>query len=450
MRNRDPHQALKSEVVSRNNANYLEILLVRLQWAKDEIGFSAHVNPSSYGTSGIQHTDFLNYLGFSPSNCSFTSGRKCYTRWVDEDFDPKAFGDAFNNAYALLVGAQQGLQNCGFALRQPEGWGYFYGKPSRSSRAGEFSLPGDGHTGMKIESMKQSEDDTFLYRFTWIETGREKGWITHYHPKHPPLSSELQGVFTYLGLQHFNSCPEFDFEPCFFRSVRFVSRGDSPFDSNVDSAHGIFDAHATQFSPAIQKLLSANAEIEQIGFPFLIQGKPMDRLGVDIEIKTKRPEKLKSISVATPRTPMNAKPRAETVATPESFDVAISFAGTERVYAQRLAEIVRNAGHSVFYDEFFPEYLWGKNLYVTFDEIFRKRARFCVIFVSKDYKDRAWTNREIQSAQARALNEKGGEYILPIKVDDTELDGMHPTIGYIPLTTGIEKIGELLIKKLNL
>ena len=44
------------------------------------------------------------------------------------------------------------------------------------------------------------------------------------------------------------------------------------------------------------------------------------------------------------------------------FDVAISFAGTERNYAEQLATIVKNAGFSVFYDEFYPEYLWGKNL----------------------------------------------------------------------------------------
>jgi hypothetical protein len=252
----------------------------------------------------------------------------------------------------------------------------------------------------------------------------------------------LQGVVTYLGLQQFNSCPEFDFEPCFFRSVRFESRGDSAFDSNVEFAHRAFDSHAAQFSPAIQKLLSANAEIEQVGFPFLIKGNPIDRLGIDIEHKTTRPPE-------QPKVASNATPKTATTAAPESFDVAISFAGTERPYAKQLAELARNAGFSVFYDEFFPEFLWGKNLYVTFDEIFRKRARYCVIFVSKEYQNRVWTNHEIRSAQARALNEKGREYILPIKVDDTELDGLLPTISYLPLETSIDKIGTILIKKMR-
>jgi hypothetical protein len=93
--------------------------------------------------------------------------------------------------------------------------------------------------------------------------------------------------------------------------------------------------------------------------------------------------------------------------------------------------------------------LWGKNLVDTFDEIYRKRARYCVMFVSKEYKERMWTNHERQSAQVRALNEKRKEYILPIKVDDTELDAMAPTIGYVPLEIGIDKIAELLVKKLE-
>jgi hypothetical protein len=131
------------------------------------------------------------------------------------------------------------------------------------------------------------------------------------------------------------------------------------------------------------------------------------------------------------------------------FDVAISFAGPQRDSAEALASIVRDAGFSVFYDEFHPEALWGKNLVDVFDAIYRKRARFCVMFVSKEYKERIWTNHERQSAQARALKEKGNEYILPIRVDDTELDGMPETIGYRPLSEGVEKIAELLIKKLR-
>jgi len=35
--------------------------------------------------------------------------------------------------------------------------------------------------------MQQTEDDTFLFRFSFIETDSEKGFVTHYQPNHPPL-----------------------------------------------------------------------------------------------------------------------------------------------------------------------------------------------------------------------------------------------------------------------
>ena len=232
-------------------------------------------------------------------------------------------------------------------------------------------------------------------------------------------------------MKSFSQCLEYDFEPCYWRFIAFRPRGDSFFESNADIAHGWFDAHPQYFASGIKKLLTANADIEKTGLNFLPFQAPSIRLNTDIEKKITRPT-----------VPIQSKNKT-------SFDVAISFAGTEREYAEKLATILRENGFSVFYDEFFPEYLWGKNLVDTFDEIFRKRAQHCVIFISKEYKERIWTNHERQSAQARALQEKGKDYILPIRIDETELDGMPPTIGYIPIKKGIQKIGEILMKKLQ-
>jgi hypothetical protein len=136
-------------------------------------------------------------------------------------------------------------------------------------------------------------------------------------------------------------------------------------------------------------------------------------------------------------------------ALPTNFDVAISFAGSERELAEKLAEKLRAAGIIVFYDNFYPEHLWGKNLTAFFDEIYRKRAKFCMILVSKEYKDRQWTNHELRSAQAKALELKGQEYILPVKIDDTELEGLPPNVGYVSISLGVEKIADMLIKKLQ-
>jgi hypothetical protein len=432
---------LKSEVVARANEGDLEAVLARLQWGKNDVGYSLHVNPSSFSLAGLQKTDFLAYLGFQRSDkCTFTQFKRCFVRWVNEGFDVQLFVSSFNRAFERLVAAQNGLEACGFVLPQPEGWGFFNGRAA-TRRSGPRSLSGDGHMAQTVQSMKSTEDDTFLFKFSFIDTGREKGFVTHYRPKHPPLSPELQSVFKYLGLRLFDECPEFDFEPCHYRTLPFESRGNSVFDSNTEYAHRGFDAHAPRLSGAIKSLLEANAEIEKTGLVFLPFEKPAERMRQEIR---------STIALAP-------KPAANTVAKgakagdplPDRFDVAVSFAGTERALAEQLARAIRDAGYAVFYDNFYPEHLWGKNLATFFDEIFRKRARFCVMFVSKEYRDRKWTSHEARSAQARALEAKGNEYILPIKIDGTELDGLPPIIGYVPISLGIDKISETLVKKLQ-
>jgi hypothetical protein len=55
------------------------------------------------------------------------------------------------------------------------------------ARVHRAELSGDGHTATSIKQMKRSEDEKFFYHFTFIETDREKGFVTHYRPRRPPL-----------------------------------------------------------------------------------------------------------------------------------------------------------------------------------------------------------------------------------------------------------------------
>jgi hypothetical protein len=139
------------------------------------------------------------------------------------------------------------------------------------------------------------------------------------------------------------------------------------------------------------------------------------------------------------------------VPTPGQFeyDVALSFAGEDRPIAQKLAYLLRERGIRVFYDEFEKAHLWGTNLYDYLTDLYRDRARYCIIFVSEHYERKAWTKVERQAAQARAfLQEK--EYILPIQLNDIKLTGMPETVGYIDMReTRLEEIAELIIKKLG-
>jgi hypothetical protein len=136
---------------------------------------------------------------------------------------------------------------------------------------------------------------------------------------------------------------------------------------------------------------------------------------------------------------------------PQTFDVALSFAGPQRPLAETLAKKVTDAGFVPFYDDFYPEHLWGKNLVEFFDGIYRTRSRYCVMLISEDYLNREWTILERQSAQARALKEKGQDYILPIQVGETpvEVPGL-TTTGHLPLGKySIEQVGDMLVARLR-
>lgn len=433
---RDLHQSLKSEVIATKISGSGKFVVAKLQWGKIDVGYSLHVDPNGYSISGgYQTTDFLSHIGFQSSTCPFTGGGKCFCKWVDADFDLEKFVPLFDSGFNKMCEAQKDLERCGFLFDNPEGLSYFGMGSGRQHRSSDY-YDGDGHTAAESKFFKTVEDSVFYFKFTWLKNDdRDKGWVIHYRPKNGHMTAELSSVFNYLKINNALECPQYDFESCRWRYIAYESYGDSDsFDNgNTNAAHAWFNAHEEFFSKGIEKLLSSNTDIEKAGLHFLPLIPPQQRNEEDIRQRTFVPE-LKS---------------PKSVTKDFDFDVAISFAGTDRENAEKLAVSVRNAGFSVFYDNFYPEDLWGKDLTIYFDEIFRKRSRYCVIFASKEYNAREWTIHERRSAYARSLAEKGNEYILPIKIDETELDGLPPTICYLPISLGIEKVSEILVKKLN-
>ncbi len=148
------------------------------------------------------------------------------------------------------------------------------------------------------------------------------------------------------------------------------------------------------------------------------------------------------------------KPDQPEIVSPENlqkqqYDVVISFAGEDRDYAERLATLLKRDGFKVFYDKYEEADLWGKNLYEHLTEIYSKHGKYCVMFLSKYYAAKQWPSLERKAAQARAFKEHE-EYILPIRIDDTEIPGLLDTVLYQDLRKkSIEEIYEILKRKLS-
>jgi len=131
------------------------------------------------------------------------------------------------------------------------------------------------------------------------------------------------------------------------------------------------------------------------------------------------------------------------------YDIALSFASENRKIAETFARRLDGSGYSVFYDEYEQDRLWGSDLTVKLGEVYSGMARYCLIIVSKHYIKKMWTNHERQYALSRLLR-KGGDYILPLKVDDSKIPGLPPTIAYLSLSNrSIDEIYQILLKKLG-
>lgn len=131
------------------------------------------------------------------------------------------------------------------------------------------------------------------------------------------------------------------------------------------------------------------------------------------------------------------------------YHIAISFAGEDREVAKQIADKLTLENYKVFYDEYEQASLWGKDLYSHLSDVYKKRAKYCLMIISDSYSKKQWTSLERKSAQARAF-EQNEEYILPLRLDETEIPGVQSTVGYVDFNkVGLEETLNLIKQKLN-
>jgi hypothetical protein len=133
----------------------------------------------------------------------------------------------------------------------------------------------------------------------------------------------------------------------------------------------------------------------------------------------------------------------------DKYHIALSFAGEDREYVDKVAQRLQEKGVKVFYDKFEETTLWGKDLYTYLSDVYQNQAFYTVMFISDKYRQKLWTNHERMNAQARAFSESR-EYILPAFFDTSiEVPGVLKTTGYVNLA-GLppEEFADRIIDKL--
>jgi hypothetical protein len=135
------------------------------------------------------------------------------------------------------------------------------------------------------------------------------------------------------------------------------------------------------------------------------------------------------------------------------YDIAFSFAGEQRDYVYEVYRILTEEYNvKVFYDKDKEIEIknWGGDLGEIFQQVYEKQSKWCLMFISKDYKDKFWAIHEKRSALSRAIRDKG-VYLLPARFDDTEIEGIPKTTAYIDISKKTPRdFSEFVIGKLEI
>ena len=113
------------------------------------------------------------------------------------------------------------------------------------------------------------------------------------------------------------------------------------------------------------------------------------------------------------------------------YDVALSFAREDRPIAEQFIHLLEQKNVKIFPDEYgvADADLWGTDMLDHLVNLYARKARYCVLLVSRHYPLKTWTHADRASARERALRDPN-EYILPIQIDDNEVPGMTKAKGY--------------------
>ncbi len=111
------------------------------------------------------------------------------------------------------------------------------------------------------------------------------------------------------------------------------------------------------------------------------------------------------------------------------YDAAISFAREDRTRAEELGRLLESKNINILYSEAQGADLGGGDFVNHIAELYRTKAQFCLMLISRHYPLKRWTEVERTDAQEHALRD-AEKYILPIRLDDVDVPGLTEVSGY--------------------
>src|SRR5688572_4645957 len=110
------------------------------------------------------------------------------------------------------------------------------------------------------------------------------------------------------------------------------------------------------------------------------------------------------------------------------YDVAISCAEEDLGIAEQIAASFKTEGVSYFlYTEHRAEH-WGKDLFKVSLDKYGAESKYVLMLISSTYIKKHWSDLERQISQT--VQRVGEEFILPLRIDDTPVDGLSKNILY--------------------
>ncbi len=135
---------------------------------------------------------------------------------------------------------------------------------------------------------------------------------------------------------------------------------------------------------------------------------------------------------------------------PFKYDIAFSFAEENRDFVDRVAEHLRNSSIEIYYDDHERINNWGEDLRTHIHNVYLNEARFCMMFISEQYKQKYWTQFERDRVKARSFFSKHKAYILPFRLDNTEIAGITDTLIYLTAEKlNEEQLAEAIFNKIS-